>query len=149
MKKKLLFFIIPITVIVTAVCLFNMAFKTWHIFTESRIDKVQQIFNFTLPDDVQPKRFSERIMGQGTTVQELYITGVSDPAEFAENNICGKIKTCSDMTEEELKARYGSELWYDRTERQTAFICVYESGYYYTRAYFFETEDGYDLKLIR
>ncbi|MBQ8781155.1 MAG: hypothetical protein IJZ72_05730 [Oscillospiraceae bacterium] len=120
------------------------------IFSLSRIEYVEQAFNLTLPENAEPVRYNERLMGQDTVIQELYITGISDPDEFVESSIRGRIKTYSDMTDEELKARYGSELWYDKAERQTAFICVYESGYYYTSAYFFENENGlYDVKFIR
>ena len=136
-------------ILLPCIWLFGMAFKTWFVFTDSRIEKVEQVFDFTLPENAVPVRYKERLMGQNTVIQELYITGVSDPDEFVESNIRGRIKTYSDMTDEELKARYGSELWYDKTQRQTAYICVYESGDYYTGAYFFKTENGYDLKLIR
>lgn len=71
MKKKLLFFIIPITVIVMSVCLFNMAFKTWHIFTDSRIEYIEQVFDFTIPENAEPVRYNERLMGQDTVIQEL------------------------------------------------------------------------------
>ena len=154
MKRKLPRFVVPMVVmlIVLLLCIwmFSMAFKTWNIFTESRISYVEQVFDFTIPENAVPVRYTEKLMGQNMVIQELYITGISDTEEFI-GNIHGDVVISADMNsaDDDTKAQYKSEWWYDKNERQTEFICVYESGYYYTRAYFFETEDGYDLKLIR
>ena len=155
MKKKLSGWIVlsaaVLIFIIPSVWLFSMAFKTWHIFTDSRIEKVEQVFNITLPANVKPERYTERLMGQNMVVQELYITGISVPENFIENSIRGRIVLSSGITDadDDVRARYKSEWWYDKTEHQTEYICVYESGQYRTQAYFFKNENGYDLKLIR
>lgn len=152
MKKKIPLIVIPIVVLGLTVWLLGMAFKTWHIFTEGRIAHVEQVFNMTLPESAEPVRYKEQLAGQGTVIQELYITGLDDPSAFAENSLHGNIRLYAEMNtaDDDTKARYKSEYWYDGTERATDIICVYESGYYYTKAYFFRSENGlYDVKFIR
>ena len=152
MKKKLSPFVIVIVIlIIPAVLLFNMVFKRWYFFTDSRIERGEQVFNMTLSEDTKPLRFEEKLMGQNVFIQNMYISGVNSPAEFVKNNIHGEIELSADMNsaDDEIKADYGTEYWYDGTERSTEFICIYKSGYYYTKAYFFKNNDGYDLKLIR
>ena len=152
MKKKLSPFVIVIIIlIIPAVLLFNMVFKRWYIFTDSRIERVEQVFNITLSEDTKPLRFEEKLMGQNVFIQNMYISGVNSPEEFVKNNIHGEIELSSDMNsaDDELKADYGTEYWYDGTKRSTEFICIYKSGHYYTKAYFFKNNNGYDLKLIR
>lgn len=154
MKGKLPRFVFPmiimLIILLPCIWLFGTAFKTWFVFTDSRIEKVEQVFDFTLPENAVPVRYKERLMGQNTVIQELYITGISDIEDFL-GNIHGSVKLSADMNsaDDETRTQYKTEWWYDKTQRQTVYICVYESGYYYTKAYFFKTENGYDLKLIR
>lgn len=150
-------------IIVPAVIMFNDVYKSWHIFTDKRVEKLEQTFGASFPKDVEFEYYKSVYAFQAGTYHTLYVTGIENPEEFCRSNITD-VLFMADLSGEEpvvLKNNdkyenldgnsFQGQEWRDGEARHTDFVCVAnKDSYYSTVIYFFENDSGgYDVKFTK
>lgn len=82
--------LIAVVVLILAVCIIgllgSLKIKSWHIFTNSRIEKLEEIYNADFPEDMKFSYYSavwEYYVFDTISINHtLYIKDVSDPEKF-------------------------------------------------------------------
>lgn len=151
--------------IIPTVFMYLMFFKTWHIFTEKRIETLEEVFQTDFPDGTDFIKY-KRINGMDGGVDWLYINGIFDPEEFCRSCVNipiefmadikkAKVIECADYPEDTAAyyanyiERLSSEkIRWDSEERYTDFFCAFQSeGHYEMSLYFSKNNNGgYDVK---
>ena len=148
-----------------AIICFNGMFKGWHIFTEKRIETLEEIFDADFSDDTEFEYYSYVYQFQGGETHILYIKNIDDPEKFYFDNfdsenpiLIADIKN-SKVIENEIYTELGVEDFFERSstynqpwrngERSVDFIYRIYSKKYLLDIYFSQNSDGkYDAKLI-
>lgn len=93
--------VIGFVVIFSAVCFIGMygslQIKSWHIFTDSRVEKLEEIYEIDFPDDTEFSSYSMvwifmDLFESLSFTNTLYIKDVADPETFCRENLNAPIK---------------------------------------------------------
>lgn len=148
--------------IIPTVFMYLMLFKTWHIFTEKRIETLETIFQTDFPDGTDFIKY-KRINGMDGGADWLFISGISDPEEFCRScvnipiefmldiknaNVIEYGDYSEDYADLQIKYFLNRKTSWDNGERYTDFFCIFQSdGYRGMSLYFSKNNDGgYDVK---
>lgn len=148
-----------------AVICFNGMFKFWHIFTEKRIETLEEIFNADFYDDTEFEYYSYVYQFQGGETHILYIKNIADPESFCRSCINMPIEFMADIKNAEaieygdytketakkhIKNLSSEEIKWRKKKRFADFLCVCKSeGYKSVYLYFSKNNDsGYDVKIM-
>lgn len=149
---------------VGAVICFSDMFKVWHIFTEKRIETLEEIFDTNFPDNTEFEYYSYVYQFQAGEAHNLYIKNIADPESFCRNctnmpiEFMANIKNAKaieygDYTEEaaekHIKRLLAEEINWHKEKRFADFLCICKSdGYQNVYLYFSKNKDGrYDVKM--
>lgn len=144
---------------------FNDMFKVWHIFTENRIEKLEEIFDADFPDNTEFEFYSYIYQFQGGETHALYIKSIADPEKFCRNCINAPIEFMLDIknaeaieygnhTAEEAAYRIeelsAEKIGWRKEERFADFFCICKpKGNRRIYFYFSKSNDGgYDVKIM-
>lgn len=93
-------FVIAVVVLIFAVCIIgllgSLKIKSWHIFTNSRIEKLEEIYNADFPEDMKFSYYSAvwryYVFDTISINHTLYIKDVDDPEKFCRETFNAPIK---------------------------------------------------------
>ena len=157
--------IIGFVVIILAVCIIgwhgSLQIKSWHIFTNSRIEKLEGIYNADFPEDMKFSYYNAvwnfvDIFDTVSINHTLYIKDVADPKRFCRENLSFNIVYMADIKNSVVIEHNDANDQVAEKEMQRYanmdFIC---HGYdenpeiIFCDVYFFQNSNGgYDAKLI-
>lgn len=157
--------VIGFVVLFVAVCIIgwhgSLPIKNWHIFTNNRIEKLEEIYEIDFPDDTEFSSYSmvwifmDLFESLGFT-NTLYIKDVADPETFCREKLSFKIWYMADIKNSKVIEHNNANDQVAENEMQRYanmdFVC---SGYtenpelVFCDVYFFQNSDGgYNAELI-
>ena len=148
-----------------AVICFNGMFKVWHVFTKSRIEKLEEIFDADFSDDTEFEYYSYVYQFQGGETHTLYIKNIADPESFCRSCMNMPIEFMADIkntetieygdytketAEKHIKNLSAEEINWRKEKRFSDFLCICKSeGYQSVYLYFAKnTDSSYDVKIM-